>query len=166
MFLQTAWIVIKRNAEWKPLQFLAFVFVYRIFEKLKAFEPPPSTTFTVSYDCTWKFRLLPSCISGILRNSFFFCFLGSLNYLSGYWMQEDGEDEGRALRMGKRLLRSLALVFGCIAVSSLVCNSGAVFCTTPKIVPILSNKLHLYVVWHMIVSKLAFSFLSYFIMWR
>ncbi|XP_052186588.1 protein CHLOROPLAST J-LIKE DOMAIN 1, chloroplastic [Diospyros lotus] len=74
----TAWIVIKRNAEWKPLQFLAFVFVYRIFEKLKAFEPPPSTTFT-----------------------------------------EDGEDEGRALRMGKRLLRSLALVFGCIAVSSL-----------------------------------------------
>ncbi|OVA07551.1 Protein of unknown function DUF3353 [Macleaya cordata] len=42
----TAWIVIKRNAEWKPLQFLAFVFVYRIFEKLKAFEPPVSPTFT------------------------------------------------------------------------------------------------------------------------
>ncbi|KAK7817504.1 hypothetical protein CFP56_042789 [Quercus suber] len=32
---------------------------------------------------------------------------------------EDGEDTGRALRMGKRLLRSLGLVFGCIAVSSL-----------------------------------------------
>ncbi|KAF8392184.1 hypothetical protein HHK36_022526 [Tetracentron sinense] len=76
--LFTAWIVIKRNAEWKPLQFLAFVFVYRIFEKLKTFEPPVSPTFT-----------------------------------------EDGEDEGRGLRMGKRLLRSLALVFGCIAVSSL-----------------------------------------------
>uniref|UniRef100_A0A5B7BR11 Chloroplast J-like domain 1 n=1 Tax=Davidia involucrata TaxID=16924 RepID=A0A5B7BR11_DAVIN len=74
----TAWILIKRNAEWKPLQFLAFVFVYRIFEKLKTFEPPVSPTFT-----------------------------------------EEGEDEGRALRMGKRLLRSLALVFGCIAVSSL-----------------------------------------------
>ncbi|KAJ8562783.1 hypothetical protein K7X08_031235 [Anisodus acutangulus] len=57
-----------------PLQFLAFVFVYRIFEKLKAFEPP-TPTFT-----------------------------------------EVGEDEGR---MGKRLLRSLALVFGCIALASL-----------------------------------------------
>ncbi|XP_054820251.1 protein CHLOROPLAST J-LIKE DOMAIN 1, chloroplastic isoform X2 [Prosopis cineraria] len=32
---------------------------------------------------------------------------------------EDGEDTGEGLRMGKRLLRSLALVFGCIAVSSL-----------------------------------------------
>ncbi|KAF8388235.1 hypothetical protein HHK36_026901 [Tetracentron sinense] len=76
--LFTAWIVIQRNAEWKPLQFLAFVFVYRIFEKLKASESTFSPTFT-----------------------------------------EDGEDEGRGLRMGKRLLRSLALVFGCIAVSSL-----------------------------------------------
>ncbi|KAK3043121.1 hypothetical protein RJ639_000010 [Escallonia herrerae] len=74
----TAWILIKRSAEWKPVQFLTFVFVYRIFEKLKAFEPPVSPTFT-----------------------------------------EDGEDEGRMLRMGKRLLRSLALVFGCVAVSSL-----------------------------------------------
>lgn len=45
--LQIAWVFIKRSAEWKPLQFLAFVFVYRIFEKLKAFEPPTST-FTVS----------------------------------------------------------------------------------------------------------------------
>ncbi|XP_057962553.1 protein CHLOROPLAST J-LIKE DOMAIN 1, chloroplastic isoform X2 [Malania oleifera] len=74
----TTWVVIKRNAEWKPLQFLGFVFVYRIFEKLKAFEPSVSPTLT-----------------------------------------EDGEDEGRTLRMGKRLLRSLALVFGCIAMSSL-----------------------------------------------
>lgn len=72
-----AWVLIKRNAEWKPLQFLAFAFVYRIFEKLKAFEPP-TTTFT-----------------------------------------EEGEDEGRMMRMGKRLLRSLALVFGCIAIASL-----------------------------------------------
>ncbi|KAI3520296.1 hypothetical protein L1887_09628 [Cichorium endivia] len=73
-----AWIVIARNAEWKPVQFLSFVFVYRIFEKLKAFEPPVSTTFT-----------------------------------------EEGEDEGRMMRMGKRLLRSLSLAFGCIAVASL-----------------------------------------------
>lgn len=74
----TAWIFFKRNAEYKPLQFLAFVFVYRIFEKLKAFEPPTSPTLT-----------------------------------------EDGEDEGRTFRMGKRLIRSLALVFGCIAAVSL-----------------------------------------------
>ncbi|KAI4350097.1 hypothetical protein L6164_010618 [Bauhinia variegata] len=74
----TAWILIKRSAEYKPLQFLAFAFVYRIFEKLKAFEAPVSETF-----------------------------------------DEDGEDTGRGLRMGKRLLRALALVFGCIAFSSL-----------------------------------------------
>ncbi|XP_021282767.1 uncharacterized protein LOC110415430 [Herrania umbratica] len=74
----TAWIVVKRNAEYKPLQFLAFAFVYRLFEKLKAFEPPVSPTFT-----------------------------------------EEGEDDGRGVRMGKRILRSLALVFGCVALSSL-----------------------------------------------
>ncbi|XP_073019808.1 protein CHLOROPLAST J-LIKE DOMAIN 1, chloroplastic-like [Primulina eburnea] len=74
----TAWILIRRSAEYKPLQFIAFVFVYRIFEKLKAFEPPTSSTFT-----------------------------------------EEGEDEGRMLRMGKRLLRSLALVFGTLAFASL-----------------------------------------------
>ncbi|KAL4190314.1 hypothetical protein AMTRI_Chr07g24090 [Amborella trichopoda] len=75
----TIWAVVKQNAEWKPLQFLAFVFVYRLFEKLKSFEPPAPPAFN-----------------------------------------EDGvEDEGRALRMGKRLLRSLSLVFGCIAISSL-----------------------------------------------
>jgi hypothetical protein len=48
VFLQTAWILIKRNAEYKPLQFLAFAFVYRIFEKLKTFEPPVSPTYSVS----------------------------------------------------------------------------------------------------------------------
>ncbi|XP_050136985.1 protein CHLOROPLAST J-LIKE DOMAIN 1, chloroplastic-like [Malus sylvestris] len=72
-----AWLLIKRNAEYKPLQFLTFAFVYRIFEKLKSFEPPVSPTYT-----------------------------------------EDGEDAGRGLRMGKRLLRSLAIVFGCIAIAS------------------------------------------------
>ncbi|XP_042000076.1 uncharacterized protein LOC121749568 [Salvia splendens] len=75
----TAWIFIRGYAEYKPLQFLAFVFVYRIFEKLKAVEPPSSPTFS----------------------------------------EEGGEDEGRMLRMGKRLLRSLSLVFGCLAFASL-----------------------------------------------
>ncbi|TXG66035.1 hypothetical protein EZV62_007310 [Acer yangbiense] len=74
----TAWIAIKRYAEYKPLQFLAFSFVYRIFEKLKSFEPAVSPTIT-----------------------------------------ENGEDDGRALRMGKRILRSLALVFSCITIASL-----------------------------------------------
>lgn len=48
LFSQTAWVFIQSNAEWKPLQFLAFAFVYRIFEKLKAFEPAVTPTFTVS----------------------------------------------------------------------------------------------------------------------
>ncbi|KAI9077952.1 hypothetical protein K1719_040081 [Acacia pycnantha] len=74
----TAWAFIKRNAEYKPLQFLAFAFVYRLFEKLKSFEAPATPIYN-----------------------------------------EDGEDTGEGLRMGKRLLRSLALVFSCIAVSSL-----------------------------------------------
>lgn len=42
-------------------------------------------------------------------------------YSSCYcWLQEEGEDTGEGLRMGKRLLRALALVFGCVAISSLV----------------------------------------------
>ncbi|KAM7251725.1 hypothetical protein ACFE04_023608 [Oxalis oulophora] len=74
----TAWIAIKRYAEYKPLQFLVFAFVYRIFEKLKSYEPPVSPTLT-----------------------------------------EEGEDNGRGLRMGKRLLRSLGIAFGCVAFCSL-----------------------------------------------
>ncbi|VFQ80310.1 unnamed protein product [Cuscuta campestris] len=73
----TTWVLIKQNADWKPLQFLAFVFVYRIFEKLKSLEPPQSLVFT------------------------------------------EAEDNGRMLRMGRRLIRSLGLAFGCIAVASL-----------------------------------------------
>ncbi|KAI3825354.1 hypothetical protein L1987_06837 [Smallanthus sonchifolius] len=34
--------------------------------------------------------------------------------------QEEGEDEGRVMRMGKQLLRSLALGFGCIVFASLM----------------------------------------------
>ncbi|KAJ4870447.1 Chloroplast J-like domain 1 [Raphanus sativus] len=72
----SAWIVIKRTVEYKPLQFTSFVFVYRIFEKLKSFEAPSSPTYN-----------------------------------------EEGEENGRGLRMGKRLLRSLSLVFGSILVA-------------------------------------------------
>ncbi|XP_027349544.1 uncharacterized protein LOC113861125 [Abrus precatorius] len=74
----TAWIIVKRSAEYKPLQFLAFAFVYRLFEKLKSFESPATPMYN-----------------------------------------EEGEDTGEGLRMGKRLIRSLALVFGCVAFSSL-----------------------------------------------
>ncbi|KAL2345828.1 hypothetical protein Fmac_007113 [Flemingia macrophylla] len=74
----TAWILVKRSAEYKPLQFLAFAFVYRLFEKLKTFESPATPIYN-----------------------------------------EEGEDTGEGLRMGKRLLRSLALAFGCVACSSL-----------------------------------------------
>ncbi|KAF8110338.1 hypothetical protein N665_0085s0064 [Sinapis alba] len=74
----SAWIAIQRSVEYKPLQFMSFVFVYRIFEKLKSFEAPSSPTYN-----------------------------------------EEGEENGRGLRMGKRLLRSLSLVFGSILVASL-----------------------------------------------
>lgn len=74
----TIWILVQRNADWKPLQFLAFAFFYRVFEKLKASEPDVNPVYN-----------------------------------------EYGEDEGRGLRMGKRVLRSLFLVFGCMSLSSL-----------------------------------------------
>lgn len=74
----TAWIFITRSSQWRPMQFLAFAFFYRIFEKLKDFEPNVAPTYNIY-----------------------------------------GEDEGKGLRMGKRMLRSLGLVFGCIAVASL-----------------------------------------------
>jgi len=48
--LQSAWIAIKRNVEYKPLQFMSFVFVYRIFEKLKSFEAPSSPIYNVSFE--------------------------------------------------------------------------------------------------------------------
>ncbi|XP_078173480.1 chloroplast J-like domain 1 [Carex rostrata] len=74
----TAWIFITRSSQWRPMQFMAFAFFYRIFEKLKAFEPNVAPTYNIY-----------------------------------------GEDEGKGMRMGKRMLRSLGLVFGCIAVASL-----------------------------------------------
>ncbi|KAF3573142.1 hypothetical protein F2Q69_00060499 [Brassica cretica] len=72
----SAWIAIQRSVEYKPLQFMSFVFVYIIFEKLKSFEAPSSPTYN-----------------------------------------EEGEENGRELRLGKRLnLQSLSLVFGSILV--------------------------------------------------
>lgn len=49
-FVQTAWALLSGGAEYKPLQFLAFAFVYRIFEKLKASEPAVSPSFTVCWE--------------------------------------------------------------------------------------------------------------------
>ncbi|CDY69864.1 BnaCnng65710D, partial [Brassica napus] len=42
----SAWIAIQRSVEYKPLQFMSFVFMYIIFEKLKSFEAPSSPTLT------------------------------------------------------------------------------------------------------------------------
>ncbi|KAK7337949.1 hypothetical protein VNO77_18541 [Canavalia gladiata] len=78
----TAWILVKHSADYKPLQFLAFAFVYRLFEKLKSFDSPATPIYN-----------------------------------------EDGELSGEGIRMGKRLIRSLALVFGCVAISSLAYTS-------------------------------------------
>ena len=47
--MQTLWILIKRSAEYKPLQFLGFVYVYRIFEKLKSSEPAGPVMLNVSF---------------------------------------------------------------------------------------------------------------------
>ncbi|KAJ4834153.1 hypothetical protein Tsubulata_008128 [Turnera subulata] len=68
----------KLNTEYKPLQFLVFAFVWRIVEKLKAYEPPSTPTYTIY-----------------------------------------GEDSGAIMRMLKRILRSVILVFGCVGVASL-----------------------------------------------
>ncbi|KAG2256582.1 hypothetical protein Bca52824_075876 [Brassica carinata] len=44
----SAWIAIQRSVEYKPLLFMSFVFMYRIFEKLKSFEAPSSPTLTLA----------------------------------------------------------------------------------------------------------------------
>jgi len=75
--LLAGWMVYAGSADWKPMEFLIFGYIYRIFQKLKGFEAPVKTL-----------------------------------------LSEDGEDESRGIRTGKRLLRTLALVFSCIAVSS------------------------------------------------
>lgn len=40
------WSLIKRNAEYKPMEFLCFAFVYRIYEKLRQYEPAVKPKFT------------------------------------------------------------------------------------------------------------------------
>lgn len=75
--LLAGWMIYAGSADWKPMEFLIFGYIYRIFQKLKGFEAPVKTL-----------------------------------------LSEDGEDESRGIRTGKRLLRTLALVFSCIAVSS------------------------------------------------
>lgn len=72
-----AWIISARSADWKPLQFLIFGFMWRIFDKLKKFEPAEPSFST----------------------------------------EEEGQE--RRNKSGKRLLRTLGLVFSCIAVASL-----------------------------------------------
>lgn len=114
---QVAWLVIVRNADYKPLQFLSFAFVYRLFEKLKSFERPVTPTYTVSHIA--KHRLpFPFLFLTPYAGTYDKLYFESL--IIYFVMQEDGEEVGKGLQMGKRLLRSLALVFGCIAVASLV----------------------------------------------
>lgn len=71
------WIICTQSADWKPLQFLIFGYMWRVFDKLKDFEPAE-----------------PSVSS-------------------------EEEDQGKRNKSGKRLLRTLGLVFSCVAVSSL-----------------------------------------------
>ncbi|KAJ7513585.1 hypothetical protein O6H91_23G005500 [Diphasiastrum complanatum] len=38
------WMAFTGSADWKPLQFLIFSYMFRIFNKLKQFEPPEAAT--------------------------------------------------------------------------------------------------------------------------
>lgn len=64
LFLQSAWIAIKRNVEYKPLQFMSFAFVYRIFEKLKSFEAPSSPVYNVSIEICFEVLYFNVCTPG------------------------------------------------------------------------------------------------------
>jgi hypothetical protein len=72
------WMVSAGEAEWKPLQFLIFSYMFRIFNKLKEYEPASSS------------------------------------------ISSEDEDGSRRTKSGKRLLRTLGLVFGCVGLASLV----------------------------------------------
>ncbi|KAG9146610.1 hypothetical protein Leryth_014631, partial [Lithospermum erythrorhizon] len=63
----TVWVFVKRNAEYKPLQFLGFVFMYRIFEKLKATEPYVAPSFNVSFS---EYFSCSVCFDGILNETY------------------------------------------------------------------------------------------------
>lgn len=71
-----------------------------------------------SFWTTCNIYSMPNPSSHVLLLLFLLCFC---LWFRWFWMQEEGEDEGRMMRMGKRLLRSLSLAFGCIAFASLVC---------------------------------------------
>nr|GEY60364.1 copia LTR rider [Tanacetum cinerariifolium] len=84
----------------------------RIFEKLKTFEPHVSKDIKYADKqpiIPWGPRFTKSEVKDIRINM----------AISAAFASEEGEDEGRMMRMGKRLLRSLALAFGCIAFVSL-----------------------------------------------
>ncbi|KAL3700658.1 hypothetical protein R1sor_018680 [Riccia sorocarpa] len=50
------WITVTQVAEWKPLQFLMFGYVFRIFLKLKEYEPPTSVWSEEDEDSNSKRR--------------------------------------------------------------------------------------------------------------
>lgn len=106
--LQVFWSLIKRNAEYKPMEFLCFAFVYRIYEKLRQFEPAVKPKFTVSDAISIFNDIIRSKTSELFIMEPTYFVVWFVNYESGCWLQEDGEEEGRVLRMGKRFLRSLA----------------------------------------------------------
>ncbi|KAF2591803.1 hypothetical protein F2Q70_00039821 [Brassica cretica] len=152
----SAWIAIQRSVEYKPLQFMSFVFVYIIFEKLKSFEAPSSPTYNEEGEengrelrmgkrlnlqslslvfgsilvhlCSWYLFYFNSKKDAYVISIQRTAYTGILNVIEYmgisipialYNNQEEGAENGRGLRMGKRLLRSLSLVFGSILFASL-----------------------------------------------
>lgn len=84
--LFTAWNVFLRQAEWKPLQFMIFGYIFRVFMKLKEYEAPVAAPV----------------------------------YSEEEGEEGGGRDEsGARLANGKRLLRTLGLVFSCVGFASL-----------------------------------------------
>nr|PNR29416.1 hypothetical protein PHYPA_028109 [Physcomitrium patens] len=87
--LLTAWCaVLGGQTDWKPLQFMIFGYIFRIFTKLGEFDAPAPSSFVSEDEEGEEGGAAP-------------------------------EDTGRRLRNGKRLLRTLGLVFSCVAFASL-----------------------------------------------
>eukprot|EP00270_Netrium_digitus_P001366 TRINITY_DN11468_c0_g1_i1.p1 TRINITY_DN11468_c0_g1~~TRINITY_DN11468_c0_g1_i1.p1 ORF type:complete len:356 (-),score=85.34 TRINITY_DN11468_c0_g1_i1:488-1555(-) len=109
------WVVAAKVAEWKPLQFMVFCYVFRIFTKLKEFQPP---------------------------------------------VLDDAEKKRQ--QNGQRLLRTLGLCFGTVAVAA-TAHSLLVqfFAVTQAYVPrSLFNNLELFVT--AVSSVLLFVIASYY----
>jgi hypothetical protein len=51
LWWQSIWMVSAGEAEWKPLQFLIFSYMFRIFNKLKEYEPASSSISSVRFSC-------------------------------------------------------------------------------------------------------------------